>query len=87
MTFTTADAALRVAVSIKDGKIAATVAFAEDGSLVEQAQAAFRTTADVKSYGNLIISPGLVDTHVHMNEPGREEWEGLHSPQVLRSMC
>ena len=71
------------AVSIKGGKIVATVAFAQDGSLVEQAQAAFRTTAAVKSYGNLIISPGLVDTHVHMNEPGREEWEGMQV--VLRA--
>ena len=23
------------------------------------------------------ISPGLVDTHVHVNEPGRTEWEGF----------
>lgn len=26
--------------------------------------------------GALAISPGLVDTHVHVNEPGRTEWEG-----------
>ena len=57
----------------------ATAAFAHDGSLVEQAQAAFKTTAEVKSYGNLIIAPGLVDAHVHMNEPGRQEWEGTHT--------
>jgi len=24
-----------------------------------------------------IVSPGLVDTHVHVNEPGRTEWEGF----------
>jgi allantoinase len=24
-----------------------------------------------------VISPGLVDTHVHVNEPGRTEWEGF----------
>lgn len=71
------------AVSIKGGKIVATAALAQDGSLVEQAQAAFKTTADVKSYGNLIISPGLVDTHVHMNEPGRDEWEGM--PVISRA--
>jgi len=28
-------------------------------------------------YENLIIMPGLVDTHVHVNEPGRTEWEGF----------
>ena len=25
------------------------------------------------------ISPGLVDVHVHLNEPGREEWEGFET--------
>jgi allantoinase len=28
-------------------------------------------------YDNLVIMPGLVDTHVHVNEPGRTEWEGF----------
>src|SRR5262244_4490969 len=26
-----------------------------------------------------IIIPGLVDTHVHVNEPGRTEWEGFET--------
>ena len=25
------------------------------------------------------LIPGLVDTHVHVNEPGRTEWEGFAS--------
>ena len=25
----------------------------------------------------LVVLPGVVDTHVHMNEPGRTEWEGF----------
>ena len=28
-------------------------------------------------YGDLVIMPGLVDSHVHVNEPGRTEWEGF----------
>ena len=28
-------------------------------------------------YGDLVILPGLVDSHVHVNEPGRTEWEGF----------
>src|SRR3989442_15664046 len=24
-----------------------------------------------------IVMPGLVDTHVHVNEPGRTDWEGF----------
>ncbi len=29
--------------------------------------------------GNSVVMPGLVDTHVHINEPGRTEWEGFES--------
>jgi allantoinase len=27
--------------------------------------------------GDLVVMPGIVDTHVHINEPGRTEWEGF----------
>src|SRR5437667_10356465 len=27
--------------------------------------------------GDLVVSPGIVDTHVHVNEPGRGDWEGF----------
>ena len=27
--------------------------------------------------GDLVVMPGLVDTHVHINEPGRTDWEGF----------
>src|SRR6266516_423712 len=30
-------------------------------------------------YGDRVIMPGLVDSHVHVNEPGRTEWEGFES--------
>ncbi len=29
------------------------------------------------SFGDLVLLPGLVDSHVHVNEPGRTEWEGF----------
>jgi allantoinase len=29
--------------------------------------------------GNDALLPGLVDTHVHINEPGRTEWEGFRT--------
>jgi allantoinase len=28
-------------------------------------------------FGEMVIMPGLVDSHVHVNEPGRTEWEGF----------
>ncbi len=33
-------------------------------------------TADA---GDAVLMPGLVDTHVHVNEPGRTEWEGFET--------
>src|SRR6266849_5346903 len=33
--------------------------------------------ADIVDAGNCVVAPGLVDTHVHINEPGRTDWEGF----------
>ena len=33
--------------------------------------------ANVTDYGDLVLMPGVVDSHVHVNEPGRTEWEGF----------
>jgi allantoinase len=32
-----------------------------------------------ENFGNLVIMAGLVDTHVHINEPGRTDWEGFET--------
>jgi len=33
----------------------------------------------VHDAGSSVVMPGLVDTHVHINEPGRTDWEGFSS--------
>lgn len=33
--------------------------------------------AALDDVGDLAVLPGIVDTHVHLNEPGRTEWEGF----------
>jgi allantoinase len=35
--------------------------------------------ASVLDFGESAILPGLVDSHVHINEPGRTDWEGFET--------
>jgi len=35
--------------------------------------------AATDDYGELTLMPGIVDSHVHVNEPGRTEWEGFET--------
>lgn len=51
----------------------ATVHF--DGGLIVEIS---DSTPDL-DVGDLVVMPGLVDSHVHVNEPGRTEWEGFET--------
>lgn len=33
----------------------------------------------IEDLNDLVLMPGLVDSHVHINEPGRTEWEGFNT--------
>ena len=33
----------------------------------------------VDAAADAVVIPGVVDTHVHVNEPGRTEWEGFET--------
>ncbi|HUQ86664.1 MAG TPA: allantoinase AllB [Vicinamibacterales bacterium] len=57
-------------IRIDDGRITAVVR-GTSGSLPAPG-----TTIDA---GAAVVMPGLVDTHVHLNDPGREEWEGFET--------
>jgi allantoinase len=35
--------------------------------------------AEIEDFGEAAILPGLVDSHVHINDPGRAEWEGFET--------
>ncbi|CAJ60116.1 MULTISPECIES: allantoinase AllB [Frankia] len=54
------------AVHLADGRIAAITEPTEVPADVQ-----------VTDLGDLALLPGVVDSHVHVNEPGRTEWEGF----------
>lgn len=42
-------------------------------------RSAFSSSLTYTDYSPRVLLPGLVDAHVHLNEPGRTEWEGFHT--------
>ncbi len=44
---------------------------------ITSVESADSISGDAVEAGDMIVMPGIVDTHVHMNEPGRTEWEGF----------
>ena len=39
--------------------------------------------ATIQDFAEASLLPGLVDSHVHINEPGRSDWEGFLSATRL----
>src|SRR5215467_12622716 len=56
-----------VTIAVRGGRIAALAGPGETPDAV--------SVVDLP--GHEVLLPGLVDTHVHVNEPGRTEWEGF----------
>ena len=70
-----ADLAIRGATVISDGAYARDVLI-RDGRVSALVEAgASRADEEIDARG-LLAMPGVVDAHVHFNEPGRTEWEG-----------
>lgn len=60
-----------------DGRIKADLRMA-DGRIVEIAPGLEGTANEIDATG-LHVFPGLIDAHVHFNEPGRTSWEGAET--------
>jgi allantoinase len=59
-----------------DGVLKMEIAIA-DGAIVEVAPQISGTAKEEINATGLHIFPGVIDPHVHFNEPGRTEWEGF----------
>lgn len=62
----TPDGERQATVRVRSGRIAAIEAY--DSNPAPNAG---------EDLGDLVLLPGLVDPHVHLNEPGRTDWEGF----------
>lgn len=56
-------------IGIRDGRIVA----------IEPLDSVLEAKETIQLGDDEVLMPGLVDTHVHVNEPGRTEWEGFAS--------
>lgn len=59
------------------GVIDASIAI-EGGQIVEVSSEVAGVAREIDASG-LIVMPGLIDVHVHFNEPGRTDWEGAET--------
>ena len=65
----TADGEREASIGVRDGRIAA----------VEPLAAELAADRVIDLPDDAVLLPGLVDTHVHVNDPGRTEWEGFET--------
>jgi allantoinase len=70
--------ALKSTRVVQPAGVGPAVVVIEDGVIVSVGRDAPPGIA-VEDLGTLVVSPGIVDCHVHMNEPGRTEWEGFET--------
>ena len=61
----TPEGVIKAAILIKEGKIADIVDDLPEGNY------------PITDVGDNVVMPGIVDPHVHINEPGRTDWEGF----------
>jgi allantoinase len=58
-------------IRVENGKITSIAPLGTEGTV--------RTSRTLIDAGNAVVMPGLVDTHVHINDPGRADWEGFET--------
>ena len=71
---------VRARRAVVDGVVRPCAVEIQDGVITDlQDYAASQSGEVIDLADDEVLLPGLVDTHVHVNEPGRTEWEGFDS--------
>ncbi len=62
-----------------EGLAAATLVVEDERIVAVRSWGDAPRSAVLHDFGDRVLLPGLVDTHVHINDPGRAEWEGFET--------
>ncbi len=76
MTF---DLVIRAASVLIDGEFRPAEVGVTDGVIAAVGPERLEGRQSVELVDDAVLIPGVVDTHVHINEPGRTDWEGFAS--------
>ena len=72
--------ALRCSRTVIDGQLRPATVLVSQGKIASIVGMDERVDAQrIETIDSALLLPGLVDTHVHINEPGRTEWEGFNT--------
>jgi len=71
------DAAIRSKRVVTPGEISKATVLINDGKIADVVSKMPEGDFPVIDIGNKVLMPGVIDPHVHINEPGRTEWEGF----------
>jgi allantoinase len=69
--------ALRSKRVVANGHVSPATVHVSNGKIERIGSYDEQPRTEVIDYANLVVMPGIVDSHVHVNEPGRTEWEGF----------
>lgn len=73
------DLVIGAASALIDGHLRPAEVAIEGGLIVAIGDGPFDAPERIELAADEVLIPGLVDSHVHVNEPGRTEWEGFAS--------
>src|SRR3990172_1801788 len=71
------DGAIRSTRVLIDGDLRPATVMWSGGLITSVAPYDAFPPVEVIDHGDLVVMPALIDSHVHVNEPGRTDWEGF----------
>ncbi|WP_141770581.1 amidohydrolase family protein [Bacillus sp. MUM 116] len=67
-----------ISIKIKDERI--------DSLVKDEAEPLKETNKNVIDASGCLVVPGFIDAHVHFNDPGRTDWEGMETGSRAAAM-